>query len=56
MNNYQKKKNKKEQTMGWLRSYGPSKINPKRRFGMDPYGQQQEKKYTETTYGRFIHR
>ena len=31
------------------------KNNPKRRFRMDPYGQQQEKEYTETTYERFIH-
>ena len=38
-----------------MSSYGPSKINLNKRFRMDHYGQQQEEKHTEVTYGRFIH-
>ena len=41
--------------MGWLSSEGPSKINPNRRFRMDPYGQVQEEEHTETNDEIFIH-
>ena len=49
MNNYQKKKNKKEQTM----DHQTIKNQSKKKIQNGPV--QQEEEYTETTYGRFIH-